>query len=88
MFDNVANFDVAKLTLAGWLLFIVTTALFIAACFVLAFQASDIADAALQNRASKKVLGISMMAGAVVFFIGMRKLLEKLGVTIYQADTI
>ena len=86
MFDKIANFDVAKLTLAGWLLFLATAAMFLAACFLLAFHGKEVADAALKNRLSQRVLGISMMAVAVLFFVAARKLMEWLGVTIYRDD--
>jgi hypothetical protein len=86
VFDKIANFDVAKLTLSGWLLFLVTTALLLGASFLLAFQAKDVADTALQNRASQRILGYTMLAFCVVFFVVVRKLLEKLGVVIYRAD--
>ncbi|MGB7345760.1 MAG: hypothetical protein WBD20_16205 [Pirellulaceae bacterium] len=85
MFDKIAHFDLAKLTLVGWLLFLSTTGLLLAACFLLAFEAEDLAEAALENRMSQRILGVIMIAASVAFFAGMRKLLEKFGVTIYRS---
>jgi hypothetical protein len=87
MFDKIANFDLSKLTVVGWLMFLITAALFLGACFLLAFQAKDVAGVALQNRANQKILGLLMMGSCVIFFVVTRKLLEKLGVVVYRHDS-
>ena len=86
MFDKILYFDMAKLNWIGWLLFLLTTALFLAACFLIAFQAEEVADVALENRATKKITGVVMMGIAVVFFVGVRIVLEKLGISIHRTS--
>ena len=47
-------------------------------------MALNVADVALENRATKKITGVVMMGVAVVFFVGVRIVLEKMGISIHR----
>jgi hypothetical protein len=73
------EFDLAKLTLEGWLLCASTLVIFISA----AFAAAEL-GLSVDNLAVRYLVGSILIVVAAAWFLGCRWLLTKLGVSIYH----
>ena len=86
MFEKIFYFDLAKLNWKGWLLFLITCAMFVGAAFLIAMEAEPAADAILENRGTKKIFGYVAIGASAAFFVGVRIILEKIGISIHKKD--
>jgi hypothetical protein len=80
---NLANFDLGRLTIVGWLLLLLS---FILLCIGVSMTNSSLANAGVKEISSGaiKILSIINIGAVVAFFLTSKWILEKLGIKILK----
>lgn len=82
------NFDLGKLTLVGWLVFIATGAIIMTGIFMMAFSAdaaTGTAGTVAVSKGGKKIMAVIAMAAGVGFFLACKFGLGKIGFPMFRS---
>ena len=81
------NFDLAKLTLVGWLVFFATGAIILTGVFIMAFSVSDApgaVGAVAESKGGKKIMAVIAIGVGVAFFLACMFGLKKIGLPMFR----